>query len=229
LLGKLYAEPLRELDPAAPAAQDCPMSRLYLALFLVGVVVPAAAQSPPKQKSAQPNSFVLTLKTGSVRFADESQTVSGGDWSFDRSASSVAALEGETRVGGGTENLSLGFEALRYDTRFKPANGSGVGGTMYTRAFLAKSKYYFLPGSAWQPYVGGGFGIVQAFDYSGPLHSAEGIGYQGVVGMQLRADRIGMKVEYLGLLARLTDDEGERINLSSHGLFVGLSFYFGRR
>jgi hypothetical protein len=36
-------------------------------------------------------------------------------------------------------------------------------------------------------------------------------------------------VEYLGLLARLTDDEGERINLSSHGIFVGVSFYFGRR
>ncbi len=206
------------------------MSRWYLVLLLAGVALPAMSQSSsPKQRSAQPNSFVLTLKTGSVRFADESQTISGSDWSFERSASSVAAFEGEARVGGGTENLSLGFEVLRYDNRFRPASGSGVGGTMYTRAFLAKSKYYFLPGSAWQPYVGGGFGIVQAFDYSGPLHSAEGVGYQGVVGMQLRADRIGLKMEYLGLLARLTDDNGDRINLSSHGLFVGLSFYFGRR
>jgi hypothetical protein len=205
------------------------MNRLYLVLLLAGFALPAAGQSPPKQKSAQPNSFVLTLKTGSVRFADDSQTVSGNDWSFERSASSVAALEGETRVGDATENLSLGFEVLRYDNRFKPASASGVGGTMYTRAFLAKSKYYFLPGSAWQPYVGGGFGIVQAFDYSAPLHSAEGVGYQGVVGMQLRADRIGLKMEYLGLLARLTDDNGDRINVSSHGLFVGLSFYFGRR
>jgi len=206
------------------------MNRMVLALFLAGAVLPAAGQSPPaKQRSAQPNSFVLTLKTGSVRLSDDSQTVSGNNWTLDRSASNVAALEGEARVGGGTENLSLGFEVLRYDNRFRPESGSGVGGTMYTRAFLAKSKYYFLPGSAWQPYVGGGFGIVQAFDYSGPLHSAEGVGYQGVVGMQLRADRIGMKMEYLGLLARLTDDIGDRVNVSSHGLFVGLSFYFGRR
>ena len=205
------------------------MSRLLLALFLAGVVLPASGQSPPPKRSAQPNSFVLTLKTGSVRIADESQTISGNDWSFDRSANNVAALEGETRVGDRTENLSLGFEVLRYDNRFGPASGTGVGGTMYTRAFLAKSKYYFLPGSAWQPYVGGGFGIVQSFDYSGPLHSAEGVGYQGIVGMQLRADRIGLKMEYLGLLARLTDDNGNRINVSSHGLFVGLSFYFGRR
>ena len=205
------------------------MSRLCLGLFLAVLALPAAGQSLPPKQRTHPNSFVLTLKTGSVRFADESQTVSGNNWSFDRSASSIAALEGESRMGAGTENVSLGFEVLRYDNRFRAASGSGVGGTMYTRAFLAKSKYYFLPGSAWQPYVGGGFGMVQAFDYSAPLHSAEGVGYQGVVGMQLRADRVGLKMEYLGLLARLSDDNGDRINVSSHGLFVGLGFYFGRR
>ena len=179
------------------------MTRLALGLFLAALTLPVAGQSaPPKQKSAQPNSFVLTLKTGSVRFADDSQTISGSDWLLERSATDVAAIEGETRVGGGSENLSLGFEVLRYDNRFKSASASGVGGTMYTRAFLAKSKYYFLPESAWQPYVGGGFGIVQAFDYSGPLHSAEGVGYQGIVGMQLRGERVGLKVEYLGLWAR---------------------------
>jgi hypothetical protein len=199
-------------------------------MLLAGMALPAAGQSaPPKQRSAQPNTFVLTIKTGSVRLADASQTIAGNDWTLDRSARSIAAIEGETRVGGGTESLSLGFEVLRHDNRFRPESGSGVGGTMYTRAFLAKSKYYFLPGSAWQPYVGGGFGIVQAFDYSGPLHSAEGVGYQGIVGMQLRGDRVGLKMEYLGLWAHPADDNGNKINLSSHGLFVGLSFYFGRR
>jgi len=206
------------------------MSRWFFVLLLAGTALPAMGQSPPpKERDAQPNTFVLTIKTGNVKLADDSQTIGGNDWFFERSATDIAAIEGETRVGDATENLSLGFEVLRYDNRFKSAGASGVGGTMYTRAFLAKSKYYFLPGSAWQPYVGGGFGIVQAFDYSGPLHSSEGLGYQGVVGMQLRGERIGLKMEYLGLLARVTDDSGNKINLSSHGVFVGLSFYFGRR
>ena len=113
------------------------MSRWYLVLLLAGMALPALAQSPPpKQRSAQPNSFVLTLKTGSVGIADESQTISGSDWSFDRSANNVAALEGEARVGDRTENLSLGFEVLRYDNRFRPASGSGVGGTMYTLSLI---------------------------------------------------------------------------------------------
>ena len=206
------------------------MSRWNFVLLLAGMALPALGQSPPpKQGSAQPNSFVLTIKTGSVRLSDGSQAISGNNWTLDRSASDVAAIEGETRVGGGTENLSLGFEVLRFDNRFNPATGSGVGGTIYTRALLAKSKYYFLPGGAWQPYIGGGFGIVRAFDYSGPLHTVDGVGYQGIVGMQLRGDRVGLKMEYLGLWARPADDNGNKINLSSHGLFVGLSFYFGRR
>ena len=206
------------------------MSRWFFVLLLAGTALPAMGQSPsPKERNAQPNAFVLTIKTGDVKLADDSQTIGGNDWFFERSATDIAAIEGETRLGRGAENLSLGGEVLRYNNRFRLASAPGAfAGTMYTRAFFAKSKYYFMPGSAWQPYAGAGFGVVQAFDYSGPLHSAEGTGYQGVVGMQLRTERVGLRMEYLGLWARIADDEGRKINLSSHGLFVGLSFFFGR-
>ena len=204
------------------------MSRRYFVLLLAGMALPAMGQSPPPK---QPNAFVLTIKTGDVKLADDSQTISGNDWLFERSATGIAAIEGETRLGRDAENVSLGGEILRYKNPFKPANapGGGFTGTMYTQAFLAKSKYYFMPGSAWQPYVGGGFGLVWSYDYEDPLHTANGVGYQGVVGMQLRTDRVGLRMEYMGLRGRLTDDHGGKVNASSHGLFVGVSFFLGRR
>ena len=208
------------------------MSRWCLVLLLAGMALPAMGQSPPqKERNAQPNAFVLTLKTGDVKLADDSQTISGNDWFFERSATDVAAIEGETRLQREAENLSLGGEILRYRNPFRlaSAQGGGFTNTMYTQALLAKSKYYFMPGNAWQPYVGGGFGLVWSYDYSGPLHSANGVGYQGVVGMQLRTDRVGFRMEYMALRARLTDDYGGKIDASSRGLFVGLSFFFGRR
>lgn len=204
------------------------MRRFCLVLLLAGTALPAMGQSPaPKQ----PNAFALTIKTGSVRLADDSQTISGNEWLFERSATSVAAIEGETRLGRDTENVSLGFEVLRYKNPFSRANapGAGFAGTLYTHALLAKSKYYFMPGSAWQPYVGGGFGLVWSYDYYDPLHTANGVGYHGVVGMQLRTDRVGFRMEYMGLRARLTDDHGGKVNASSHGLLVGVSVFLGRR
>jgi hypothetical protein len=37
-----------------------------------------------------------------------------------------------------------------------------------------------------------------------------------------------MRVEYMALRARAADNSGERIDASSRGVFVGLSFFFGR-
>jgi opacity protein-like surface antigen len=101
---------------------------------------------------------------------------------------------------------------------------------MHTYAILARSKYYFRPGGAWQPYLGAGIGTVWSQDFSGPIHGlANGLGYQGVAGMQLRSDRFGVRLEYTYLRARLTDDEGEKIDASVRGVLLGVSFYFGRR
>ncbi len=46
--------------------------------------------------------------------------------------------------------------------------------------------------------------------------------------MLLRADRFGMRVEYMYLRGRAADSSGERIDASSRGVFVGFGFFFGR-
>lgn len=206
------------------------MRRFYLVLPLAGMALPAMAQSPaPKEQSMQPNTFVLTIKTGYVKLSDDSQTISGNDWFFERRATNVVAIEGEARLPHEIRNFSLGGEALHYENPYKGASApSSASGKLHTHALLVKSKYYSMPGSAWQPYVGGGLGWVTSYDYYAPLHTAEGLGYQGVVGMQWRTDRAGLRVEYMGLRARLADDSTGKVNASSHGLFVGVSFFFGR-
>ena len=208
------------------------MNRSFLVLLLAGMALPAMGQSPQESERRHPNTFALTIKTGDLKLVDDSQTISGNDRVFDKSAGSIFAIEGEGRLQGEAENLSLGGEVIRYRNLFRRASATGGGfeDTMYTHAFLVKAKYYFWPGKALQPYVGGGIGTVWAHDFSGPIHGfADGLGYQGVLGMLLRTDRVGMRVEYMYLHGRVADNNGERIDASSRGLFVGLSFFFGRR
>jgi len=208
------------------------MNRSFLILLLAGIALPAMSQSPEEKGNRQPNAFVLTIKTGDLTLVDGSQTISGVDRVFDKSAGRIFAIEGEGRLRREAENLSLGGEFISYRNRFGRAStaGGGFEDNMYTLAFLIKSKYYFRPGKALQPYLGGGIGTVWVQDFSGPIHGlANGLGYQGVLGMQLRTDRVGVRLEYMYLHGRVADDGGERIDASTRGLFVGLSFFLGRR
>jgi len=207
------------------------MNRSFLIVLLAAMALPAMGQSPTEREYRQPNTFALTLKTGDVRLVHDSQTISGSDRLFDKSAGSIFAIEGEGRLQREAENLSLGGEVIRYRNLFRRASavGGGFEDTMYTHAFLVKSKYYFRSGKALQPYLGGGIGTAWVTDFSGPISGfADGLAYQGVLGMLLRADRFGMRVEYMVLRARVADNGGERIDASSRGVFVGLSFFFGR-
>jgi len=49
------------------------------------------------------------------------------------------------------------------------------------------------------------------------------------VGVQLRSERIGFRVEYMALRARLTDNNAQKIDASTRGILVALSFFLGRR
>ncbi len=99
---------------------------------------------------------------------------------------------------------------------------------MWAYLFLIRSNYYFRLGTPWQPYVGAGVGFARAHDWGGPIEGlAEGTGLQGVIGMQWRTERIGARLEYKYIRARVTDDKDDNVNLSSHGPFLGVSFYFG--
>lgn len=205
--------------------------RRQVALALAGLLAatPALGQSAD---APRPNKAAFTVKTGDVRLAKDTQRIHDTDWVFDRSSSSVLALEGEGILPESDGNVSLGGEVLNYRNSFKRASfsGSGFEGKVSTLALLVKSKYYFRPGSPWQPYLGGGAGFAWADDTGGPLHGvANGFAYEGVVGMQLRTREIGVRVEYTVLRARPTDNDSAKADLSMRGIFVGVAFFFGKR
>jgi opacity protein-like surface antigen len=172
--------------------------------------------------------------TGNLLLTDGSQTLRGSDWTIDRSSVNVLAIEGETRLGGASADFSIGGEYLYYQSVFERTSaGPPENGKMYTRAFLAKSKYYFARGNALQPYVGVGLGPAFSDDLSvegGPIRgTAFGIAYLGVVGVQLRSKRIGLRLEYTALHARPSDSNGETLDASTRGVLMGLSFFLGSR
>jgi len=206
---------------------------VFLRIFLLAAIALFAAgpSLADTAREGRPNTFVLTVKTGDIRLADGSQTISGVDRRFDTTADTVFAIEGETRLER-EENLSFGGEIFHFRNHFTrtSATGPGFEDTMYSYGFLARSKYYFRPGEALQPYIGGGIGTVWSHDFSGPIHGfANGLGYQAVAGLQLRTDRVGMRFEYMALRGRLSDGDGEEIDASSRGVVFGLAFFFGRR
>jgi hypothetical protein len=193
------------------------MSRWYFVLLLAGMALPALGQSPaPKEQNGQPNTLVLTIKTGGVRLSDDSQTISGNDWLFERRASNVAAIEVETRLRMNSE-FRVGGEVSLSEYRGASAPARSLEDADH--ALPVKSKYYHA-GSAGN--LCGGVSWPGCDYYA--LHTAEGLGYQA--GRLCNTEPAW--VEYMGLRARLADDSTGKVNASSHGLFVGVSFFFGR-
>ena len=210
-------------------------SRSFLALLLACAAWPVMGDPPApgldsgseQTRPALPGKFVLTLKEGFFRLADDSQTINNHDWKFN-SPHSIYAIEGEGWIGP-EKDLSIGGEIIYYDSRFKRTDAPNINHKMQVRTLLVKPKYFFgSPNANWRPYIGAGFGHVDVTDNNGPIGGdAGGPAYQAVAGMQLRSERIGVRAEYMYLHAKVDDENDQKVNASIHGLFLGLVFYFG--
>ena len=102
------------------------MGRSFLIALLAGMALPAMGQSTKEGERRQPNTFALTIKTGDLKLADDSQTISGNDRVFDKPAI-VFAIEGEGRLPREAENISLGGEVIRYSNLFRRTSSVGGG------------------------------------------------------------------------------------------------------
>ncbi len=182
-----------------------------------------AAAAPAR---AQRDNFVLALKLGSFKLADDSQTIISAQ-RFDSSVSSLYAVEGEGFI---NDNLSIGGEYLHYSSAFT-AVASGDPGKMTATVYLVNAKYYFgSSGNPWRPYVGAGLGAAVA-SFDGALTGdTGGVAVQAFAGMQWRWQWFGLRAEYKFLKA---DTEGtnavggtEKMDASGSGFFLGASFHF---
>jgi opacity protein-like surface antigen len=200
------------------------VSRLFASLVLLAVSGSAFADAT----SQLPNKFVLGFKRGYLNLADDSQTIAGTERRFD-DTSNVWAIEGEWRAAP-DENVAFGGEILHFNNRYMRTSTSGNNfeDKMRTQALILKSKYIFDATKYWQPYAGFGIGLVTAHDSTGAIEGiAEGVGVQGVAGMQFRSTRVGFRIEYMLLHSTLDDDKGDKIKVTSQGVMFGMAFYLG--
>lgn len=162
------------------------------------------------------------LKFGSFSLANDSQDILGAARAFDTSASSVASFEGEWFV---RPDISLGLEVTKFSNDYSTPSATAIGSTD-TTAVLLNAKRYFLPGGAWQPYIGAGLGSATV-DFSGAITgSTSGFAPQAVAGIQWRADQLALRAEYKYLKADTKDNGGQKVDMSGGGLFLGIGFYF---
>jgi opacity protein-like surface antigen len=197
------------------------IASLVLATTLAGAPVAAPA-------TERPNKFTLTVKGGEVNLIDERQTIAGTERDFDAEASNFLALEFETRFRG--ENVAVGGEIMRYSNRFRRASVTSYENSMRTFAVLATGKYFFGDGHMLEPYIGGGVGIVHVHDYGGPIEGvSDGLAAKAVIGLQLRGDRFGGRLELFHHRARVDDDKGDEVDASVRGILLGATFFFGSR
>lgn len=162
------------------------------------------------------------FKLGSFSLGEKTQTILGNTQQFNSSASSVLALEGEWFF---QPDMSLGGEFFKYSNNFT-TGGSSVSGQADTTVFLANIKRYFVLADGLKPYVGAGAGFAST-DFSGAITgSTSGPALQIAGGLQWRRGPFALRGEYKYLRAKTKDDNGQHVDMSGGGLFLGAGFYF---
>jgi opacity protein-like surface antigen len=203
-----------------------------LALFAVPLLVaPSLAAAGPSNDDVARSygtRAAVTLKSGFMRLDDRTQTLGGVDREFNDKVRNKFVIEGESRFER-YGDLVLGGELMWYRNAFKRADNSlpNNPNNMWAYGLFVKPKYFFPVSRSWQPYVGAGLGYMEAADDYGPIAGgARGGAQQLVAGMQWRADRVGLRLEYMQLRAKLEDRAGQEVDASTHGVLLGVTFHF---
>ena len=210
-------QPAKAEKRAAPEKAEAPPPAAAPVVAADPAPAPASAPRP-----VHPARAAITLKLGSFKLGEDTQTVVGSARRFDAAASSVFALEGEWFV---QPEFSVSVELLSFANDFT-TTGSTAPGEIDSSAILFNAKYYFSPNSALQPYVGAGIGSAGT-DFSGSITGGTGgLALQLVGGMQWRYGQLGLIAEYKYVSADTEDDAGQKVDVSGSGVFLGAGFHF---
>ena len=170
-------------------------------------------------KSDRDWDFALIAKAGTFKIADGTQRVGCVASTYDTTSKSVFGVEAEWRS---TTGLALGGELFQYKNDLSP--GALPGAQQRVLAVMANGKYYFRLASALYPFVGAGIGLANA-TYSGSLTGhASGLAIQGLAGMEIRFNRIGVSLQYRYLDA--TTGDTEEVKVGGSGILAGVSIAF---
>jgi opacity protein-like surface antigen len=165
--------------------------------------------------------FALILKAGGFQLSSDSQTILAAERNF-TAAAATWGLEGEWRTADG---LAFGGELFGHSHDYT-TTGLAESGSVAITNIMLNAKKYFRAGSTAQPYVGMGLGAVTT-SFSGALTgSASGFALQAMTGVDFRWQRAGLYTELKLQKAESKDTNGQKVDASGMGLFVGVSVPF---
>jgi len=214
LAARVAAAP-KPAAPAAAPAQKAPV-----------IKEPVRARQISDDGEGVGGGVTLIAKVGSFKLASSPQTIVG--LSRDFSAAGVAyGLEGEWHLSNG---FAFGLEVFGHTQEYTTAAPSLQSGDVTVTNVFINAKKYFRPDALVQPYIGVGLGSASV-DFSadangGITGSAGGFAVQGMVGVALRWQHVGIYSEFKYARAEIEDSVGQVVDASGSGLFVGMSVHF---
>ena len=170
--------------------------------------------------------FVLLLKSGGMKLADETQLLDGATSTFSDKSDRTLSLGWEIRS---EKNVGIGMEYITYEhdlTKLLPAPSAG-----YTRSqiYLFSVRKYFIPSKVFHPFVGFGlgYGFSRYNDGGGNIDEDWNYALQVTGGFELQfADEFGIFLEAKGLASGTDGERANEFDFSSAGLMAGVSFIF---
>jgi opacity protein-like surface antigen len=165
--------------------------------------------------------FVLMLKSGAIKLADETQLLDGSTRTFSDKSDRTLSLGWEVRS---ENNVGLGMEYITYEHDFTPlANG-------YTRTqvYLFSARKYFIPSKVFHPFVGIGLGYgFSRYNNGVDIDEDWNLALQLTGGFELQfADEFAIFLEAKGLASGTDGERANEFDFSSTGLMAGVSFIF---
>ena len=187
---------------------------------------PAKARQTSGEDEKARGGVTLIVKAGSFQLASSPQTILGLSRSFSE-ASVAYGLEGEWRLANG---FAFGLEVFGHTQEYTTAVPSLQSGDMTVTNVFINAKKYFRPNALVQPYLGIGLGSASV-DFStntnsGITGSAGGVAVQGMAGVALRWQHVGIYSEFKYARTEIEDSIGQTVDTSGSGLFVGMSVHF---
>jgi opacity protein-like surface antigen len=165
--------------------------------------------------------FAIIVSAGSFKLADERQTVAGLGSSYDTTSKSVFGVEAEWR---GKSGFAMGAEYFSYKNDLV-TTGANPSAQQKLRAIMVNGKYYFRGADWFYPFVGAGVGLARASYGGGLSGDADGLAYQGLVGMEFRFKPVGLSVQYKYFSSK-TGDDGREVKVGGSGILAGVSISF---
>ncbi len=196
------------------------MMRGYIKLLLLpGLFLLSALMFVGNAKAAD---FVMTLKSGTVQLADDTQKLDNEIRTFDQSSVKTLAVGWEIR---NARDVGLGMEYITFEHDFSSPSSDGY---TKTQLYLFSARKYFSMGEIVRPFGGIGLGWgYSKFSRDGDVDRDLNYVLQIAAGVEFQlAEEFGIFIEGKGLASGTDGDRENEFDFSGPSLMAGVSVIF---